>query len=406
MDVERIRRDFPILSLKVNARPLVYLDNAATTQKPLQVLNAMQGYYTLSNANVHRGIHYLSARATELYEDAHIRAAQFFGAKSMQEMVFTKNATEALNLAAYSLTQSLRPGDEIVLTFMEHHSNIVPWQQLALQRGLKVRFVPIQSNGQLDVHVLDEMLSERTKIVGVVHASNVLGTINDVKSIARRAHKAGAKVVVDGAQSAPHVKVDVRELDCDFFAFSGHKMLGPTGIGGLYGKQELLERLPPFLFGGDMIREVHATHSKWNDLPWKFEAGTPPIAEAVGLHAAMDYLNALDLDRVHAHEQMLVFRALNGLAKMPGVHVLGPLDARARTGLVSFETPSVHPHDLAEVLNAQGIGIRGGHHCAMPLAEHLNLKNGSARASFYVYNSLSEVDALLAGVKKALKLFG
>ncbi len=403
MDIEKIRKDFPILNRKVHGKPLIYLDNAATSQKPKQVIDAISDYYNSYNANIHRGIHKLSEEATLAYEKAHEKTAEFIGAGGMEEIVFTKNTTESLNLLAYSLTLGLKKGDEIVLTQMEHHSNIVPWQQLAKQRGLAVKYININEEGQLDAKSISESITKKTKIVSATHASNVMGTINPIKEIAKIAHENNALMIVDGAQSVPHMKVNVKDLNCDFLAFSGHKMLGPTGIGVLYGKKELLEKMPPFLYGGDMIREVKFDDATFNDLPWKFEAGTPNIAAGIGLGAAVDYLNKVGMDAIRRHDKELTEYAMEILNEIDGISIYGPKDERG--AVVSFNINSVHSHDVSEILDSEGIAIRAGHHCCMPLMKLLNVQ-GTARASFYLYNTKEEINKLAEGIKKVKKIFG
>ena len=403
----QLREDFPILSRTVaDGKPLIYLDNAATTQKPRQVIEAISRYYREYNANVHRGIHQLSEEATEAYDHAHTVVGGFIKAKSWREIIFTKNATEALNLVALSLSRShIKKGDEVLLTEMEHHSNIVPWQQLAKEYGFTVKYIPILTDsGSLDMEALKGLLSKRTSVVSFTHVSNVLGTINPVKEIVRMAHEVGALTVIDGAQSVPHMPVDVRDLGCDFFAFSGHKMLGPTGIGVLYGKAELLEEMSPFMYGGDMISSVTYEDAEWNELPWKFEAGTPVIAEGIGLAAAIQYLQKIGMENVFRHEQTLVKHAFEVLGDLPGMKFYGPAPGKERGGVISFWAEPVHPHDLASVLNKEGIAIRAGHHCAMPLVLKLGVP-ALARASFYIYNTLEDIDALGEGLQKAQKLF-
>ena len=400
------RKDFPILSRKLpNGKPLIYLDNAATTQKPRQVIEALTRYYTEYNANVHRGIHQLSEEATAAYDGAHEEVARFLGARSWEEIVFTKNATEALNMAALSLARShLKKGDEVILSEMEHHSNLVPWQQLARQYGFTVKYIPVTEEGELDLAAYERMLSPRTKVVSVTQMSNVLGTINPVREMAAMAHEHGALFVVDGAQSVPHFAVDVKRLDCDLLALSGHKMLGPTGIGALYGKREILDAMEPFLYGGDMIREVSFTDSKWNDLPWKFEAGTPSIADGIALAEAVRYLSKAGMDEVARHERILMRHGFDTLGALPGVRIYGPGQGKERGGLLSFWAEPVHPHDLASVLNEDGIAIRAGHHCTMPLIMKLGVP-ALARASFYLYNTKEEIDDLASAVARCQKMF-
>lgn len=403
MDIEKIRKDFPILQRKVHNKPLAYLDNAATSQKPKQVIDAIVNYYNSYNANIHRGIHKLSEEATLEYEKAHEKIADFINADGMEEVVFTKNTTESLNLLAYSLTSNLKKGDEIVLTQMEHHSNIVPWQQLARQRGLAVKYIKINGEGKLSENSISESVTKRTKVVSVTHASNVLGTINPIKEIAKIAHENNALMVVDGAQSVPHMKVDVKNLNCDFMAFSGHKMLGPTGIGVLYGRKELLEGMPPFLYGGDMIREVKFESTTFNELPWKFEAGTPNIVGGIGLGAAIDYLNEVEMDKIRQHDKELIEYAMEKLNEIHGITIYGQKEERG--ALVSFNIDDIHSHDVSEILDSEGIAIRAGHHCCMPLMKLLNVP-GTARASFYLYNTTDEIDKLAEGIKKVKNTFG
>ena len=399
-DAREVRKQFPIL----RDGKLIYLDSAATSQKPDAVIDAMSTYYRTINANIHRGVYRIAEAATAAYEDARRKVARFVGA-SPREIVFTRNSTEALNLVAYAYGRwALKPGDALLLTPMEHHSNLVPWQILAAERGLELRFVPLTSDAQLDLSALPGLLADgRVKLASMVHISNVVGTINPIAEIARTVKAAGAVMVVDASQSAPHCPVDVKALGADFVAFTSHKMLGPTGIGALWGRRELLEAMPPFLGGGEMIREVKLTKSEWNDLPWKFEAGTMAIAEAIGFGAAVDYLEALGMDAVFAHDRELVRYAMQRLAEIPEVKILGPV-AEKRGGLVAFELGSIHPHDVATVLDGDGIAVRAGHHCAMPLHDALGVP-ASARASFHCYSVPEDVDALVAGLQKTLKVF-
>lgn len=403
IDAQAIRKDFPVLDQTVNGRPLVYLDSAATAQKPRVVIEAVQEFYEQYNANVHRAIHTLGERATMKYEEARHKVARFINASDPATIVFTKNATEAINLVAYSWARSnVTTDDEIVLSPIEHHSNIVPWQLVARATGARLRFFEITDDGRIRTDNLDEIITERTKLVAVTHASNVLGTIVPVREIVFAARRQGAVVVVDGAQSTPHMPIDVQALGCDFFALSGHKMLAPTGIGVLYGRRELLEAMDPFLGGGDMISSVTLEHSEWADLPHKFEAGTPHIAGAIGLGAAVDYLTNLGMDNVQKHEQRLVAYAMERLRELPEVTVFGP---KHRAGLVTFNVDGVHPHDLATILSEEGIAIRAGHHCAQPVMKWLGVP-ATARASFYVYNTEEDVDRLVAGLKAAKEFFG
>lgn len=412
LDPGIIRADFPILQQQVHGKPLVYLDNAATSQKPRAVIDAVAGYYQRTNANIHRGVHALAEEATLAYEGARCRVGRFINAHTSQEVVFVRNTTEAINLVAYSWGRAnVHQGDVLILTLMEHHSNLVPWQLLAQAAGARLEFVGLDSQGCLALDDLDRLLvkhGERVKLVGLPGMSNVLGTINPVADVARLAHAVGALLLVDGAQSVPHLAVDVQALGADFLAFSGHKMLGPMGSGVLWARREILQAMPPFLAGGEMIKTVHLDHSTWNDLPHKFEAGTPDAAAAIGLGVAVDYLDRLGMDQVHAHEQALVAYALESLAAVPDLHIYGP-PARARGGVVSFNLIRgcellIHPHDLAAILDRQGVAIRAGHHCAQPLAEHYGVP-ATARASFYLYNLPEEVDRLVEAVHLARHLF-
>ncbi len=393
---ERTRSDFPILQRIVNGHPLVYLDSGASSQKPRTVIEAMSQYYERSHANVHRSIHTLGEEATELYESARDRVQRFIGAASREEVVFTRGTTDGISLVAETLGRTLVPGDEILITEMEHHSNIVPWQLAARARGAHLRAIPLAGEGVLDLDAMDRLLTERTRVVAFTHISNVLGTINPVRAIVARARRVGALTLVDGAQAAPHLLLDMSALDCDFYVFSAHKMLGPTGIGVLYGRRSLLERLEPGRGGSEMIKEVWIDHAQWNDLPWRFEPGTPPIAEAVGLTAAIEYLEKLGMDAVAEHERALTRQAVEGLAAIPGVTVYGP-PARERGAVAAFAVEGLHPHDVAALLDAEGIAVRAGHHCAMPLMRRLGVV-GTSRATFSVFNSPDEVSLLLAAV--------
>jgi len=399
-DFSKIRNDFPILKRKVNGKQLVYLDNAATTQKPRQVIDRITDYYMNHNANIHRGIHKLSEEATEEYEGARERTAKFISA-SAREIIFTKNTTESLNILAYWALRTLGKGDEVVVSVMEHHSNIVPWQML-VEKGITLKIAGIKKDGSLDMDHLNKLVTKKTKIVSIAHASNVLGTINPIKEIAKLAHDAGALMIVDGAQSVPHMPVDVKNLDVDFLAFSSHKMLGPTGIGVLFGKEELLKKATPFLRGGDMIKEVFQQTATWNEIPWKFEAGTPNIADVIGFGAAIDYLNKIGMKNIREHEIELTKYAMKKLGAMKGVTLHGT--AKDKGGAVSFSIDGVHPHDTATILDSEGIAIRSGHLCAQPLMERLGVP-AVGRASFYVYNTKGEVDKLVAGVEKVKKTF-
>ena len=394
-----IRSDFPILHTEAHPGvPLIYLDSAASSQKPTAVIEAMNQYYRTQNANVHRGIHALSEAATNAYEGARDKLVAFVNAPSREAVILTRNATEATNLVAYSWARThLRPGDEILSTVMEHHANIVPWQLAAEMTGATVRFLPITADGRLDLAALPDYLTEKTKLFAFTAASNVLGTINPVAELVQQAHAVGALTLVDAAQAVPHSAVDFQAWGCDFMVFSGHKMAGPTGIGALVAKPALLEKMPPFMGGGDMIRRVTLEKSTWNELPYKFEAGTPAIAEGIGLGAAVDYLNALGMENIHAHEQAITSYALEALSEVQGLHILGPRPVAERGGLVTFTLAGAHPHDIAQILDEQGIAIRAGHHCAMPLHHHLGL-NATARASFYMHTTTAEIDALVRGL--------
>ncbi|BBW97432.1 cysteine desulfurase [Geobacillus sp. FSL W8-0032] len=402
MKVNEIRALFPILHQNVNGHPLVYFDSAATSQKPLPVIEALDRYYREYNSNVHRGVHTLGTKATDAYEGAREKARRFLNARSMQEIIFTRGTTSALNLVASSYGRAhVNEGDEIVITYMEHHSNLIPWQQLAKQTGATLKYIPLQEDGTIDLNDVEATVTPAVKIVAIAHVSNVLGTINPIREIARIAHERGAIIVVDAAQSAPHMKIDVQELDCDFLAFSGHKMCGPTGIGVLYGKRELLEQMEPIEFGGEMIDFVELYDSTWKELPWKFEGGTPIIAGAIGLGAAIDFLEQVGLDAIAAHEHELAQYALERMADLEGVTVYGP---KERAGLVTFNIDGVHPHDVATVLDAEGIAIRAGHHCAQPLMKWLDV-TATARASFYLYNTKEEIDRFIAALQKAKEYF-
>ena len=406
LDVERIRRDFPILGETAHGKPIVYLDNAASTQKPRQVIDAISRHYERNNANVHRGIHELSNRATDAYDHARQQVAALLGITDTAELIWTRGTTEGLNLVAYAYgMNNLRQGDEILLSVLEHHSNLVPWQLVAQRTGARLRFLEIDDQGRLDLSMLDELLTERTRIVSITHVSNALGTVNPIKQIAAKAKAAGALMVVDGAQSAPHLPVDVPSLGADFYAFSGHKMCGPTGMGGLWGRREVLEAMPPFHGGGDMIEWVELESSTYAPIPAKFEAGTPNVAGAVGLGAAADYLAGLGREAILAHERALVAYAVERLTEIPDLTVLGPRDLSERSGVVSFTLADIHPHDLATILDSEGVAIRAGHHCCQPLMKCLGV-GSTARASFYLYNTPAEVDALVDALHRARELFG
>ncbi|MBM6598135.1 MULTISPECIES: cysteine desulfurase [Priestia] len=402
MNISDIRKQFPILDQEVNGSPLVYLDSAATSQKPLAVIEAIEKYYKEYNSNVHRGVHTLGTRATDGYEGAREKVRKFINAKSTEEIIFTRGTTTALNTVAASYGRAnLKPGDEIVITYMEHHSNIIPWQQVAKETGATLKYISLTEDHALSLEEVKSTITSNTKIVSIMQVSNVLGTINPVKEIAEIAHANGAVMVVDGAQSTPHMKVDVQDLDCDFFAFSGHKMGGPTGIGALYGKKELLEKMEPIEFGGEMIDFVNLYESTWKELPWKFEGGTPIIAGAIGLGAAIDFLEEVGLDNIQAHEHKLAQYALDRLSQVEGITIYGP---KERAGVVTFNIEDVHPHDVATVVDADGIAIRAGHHCAQPLMKYLNVSS-TARASFYLYNTEEEVDKLVSSLIKTKEYF-
>lgn len=398
-----IRKQFPILAQEVNNHPLVYLDNAATSQKPKAVIEAMADYYERYNANVHRGVHTLGSLATTAYENARKKVAQFINAAAEEEIIFTRGTTSAINLVARGFARNIvQAGDEIVLTAMEHHSNLIPWQQVAKATGAQLKFIPLQQDGTIALADVEATISERTKMVAITHSSNVLGVINPIREIADIAHRYGAKILVDGAQSVPHMKVDMQQLNCDFFAFSGHKMCGPTGIGVLYGKKAWLEQMEPVEFGGEMIDHVDLYEATWADVPAKFEAGTPLIAEAIGLTAAIEFLEEVGMDHIYAHEQQLIKYAISQLQQIDELVIHGPLEDR--TGLVTFSLGNIHPHDVATVLDAEGIAIRAGHHCCQPLMRWLNV-SATARASFYLYNDEQDVDRLVAGLIKTKEFF-
>lgn len=404
LDVKTIRKDFPILDRQVRGKKLTYLDNAATTQRPNQVVDAMSHFYRHSNANVHRSIHQLGEEATEAYLEAHAKVARFIGGSGAEEVVFTKNCTEAINVAAYGWAlKTLKSGDEVVISLLEHHSNIVPWQQMAKRAGASLQVVGVTPDGQFDLEHYKSLLSRKTKIVAVTGMSNVMGTITPVKEISRLAHEVGAVVLVDGAQSVPHIKTNVQDIGCDLLVFSGHKMLGPTGIGVLWGTREMLTKMDPMLFGGEMIRRVTHEESSWNDLPWKFEAGTPVIAEAVGLSAAIDYIEKIGLDAIHKHEVELVRYAYDKLSAIPNLKIFGPKPEH-RGGVVSFAFDDIHAHDLASLLDERGIAVRAGHHCAQPLMAYLCVPS-TARASFYMYNTKDEIDVLADALSHAREVF-
>ena len=406
LDVAKIKKDFPIMERKIHGKPLCYLDSAATSQKPMQVIEAISDFYSNYNANVHRAIYELGEDATRGYEGAREKIAQFINARSSSEIVFTRGTTESINIVAYGwgIKGKIEKGDEIVSTVMEHHSNHIPWFFVQDYKGVKLSWIDIDDEGFLKMEDLDRLVTERTKMVAVTQCSNVLGTINPIKEIAKKAHEVNALCLVDAAQSVPHSPVDVQNLDCDLLAFSGHKMLGPTGIGVLYGKEKVLEEMEPMLGGGEMIREVHLGRATWNDVPWKFEGGTPDPAGAVGLGAAIDYLSSLGMQNVRQHEIELNAYGLEMLGKIKGIRILGPMDPKKRGGLIAFTIPEAHPHDIAAILDAEGIAIRSGHNCAQPLMERCGIP-ATARASFYVYNSPEDIDRLVKGLKKVQEVF-
>ncbi|WP_217451679.1 cysteine desulfurase [Streptococcus suis] len=403
IDFERIRKDFSILDQVVNDEPLVYLDNAATTQKPQQVLDVLADYYQKDNANVHRGVHTLSERATARYEAARQKVADFIQAKSSKEILFTRGTTTSLNWVAQFAKEILQPDQEVIISVQEHHSNIIPWQQACQQTGAKLRYVTLK-DGELDVDRLKSMLSEKTKFVSLAHVSNVLGSVAPIGEIAELVHQVGAYLVVDGAQSVPHMAVNVQELDVDFYAFSGHKMLGPTGIGVLYGKEELLNRMSPVEFGGEMIDFVYEQSATWKELPWKFEAGTPNIAGAIGLGAAIDYLTEIGMDAIQAHEAELVDYIFPKLQAIPGLTIYGSQDLSKRTGVIAFNLDDLHPHDVATALDYEGVAVRAGHHCAQPLLRYLQVP-ATVRASFYIYNTKADCDKLVEALIKTKEFF-
>ncbi|AQQ52690.1 cysteine desulfurase [Planococcus lenghuensis] len=400
-----IKRYFPILNQEINGHPLVYLDSAATSQKPVQVIEALKNYYELDNSNVHRGVHTLGNRATESYEGAREKVRKFINAASTQEIVFTRGTTTTLNTIAASYGRAnVQEGDEIIITYVEHHSNIIPWQQLAKERGAVLKYIDLEEDGTISLERVRSAVTGNTKIVSMMYVSNVLGTMNPIKEVTKIAHENGAVMVVDGAQAAPHMKVDVQDLDCDFFAFSGHKMCGPTGIGVLYGKKDLLNAMEPIEFGGEMIDFVGLYDSTWKELPWKFEGGTPIIAGAVGLGAAIDFLNEIGLDEIEKHEHELAAYAMERLSEIDGLSIYGPADPGKRAGIVTFNINDVHPHDVATVLDMNGIAVRAGHHCAQPLMKWLEV-TATARASFYMYNDKSDIDRLTEGLRTAKEYF-
>ncbi|MCS0788169.1 cysteine desulfurase [Cytobacillus firmus] len=405
MNAREIRQMFPILDQEVNGKPLVYLDSSATSQKPVPVIEALDKYYREYNSNVHRGVHTLGTRATDGYEGAREKVRKFINAKSTEEVIFTRGTTTSINTVAASYGRvNLSEGDEIVISYMEHHSNIIPWQQVAKQTGATLKYLPLQEDGTISLEDVRETVTADTKIVSIMQVSNVLGVMNPIKEIAKIAHENGAIMVVDGAQSAPHMKIDVQDLDCDFLAFSGHKMCGPTGIGVLYGKKKHLEKMEPIEFGGEMIDFVGLYESTWKELPWKFEGGTPIIAGAIGLGAAIDFLEQIGLDEIEAYEHKLAAYAMEKMSAIDGMTIFGPKEASKRAGLVTFNIDDVHPHDVATVLDAEGIAVRAGHHCAQPLMKWLKV-SATARASFYLYNTEEDIDKLVSGLVKTKEYF-
>jgi cysteine desulfurase/selenocysteine lyase len=402
-DVEKVRKDFPILHQMINGKPLIYLDNAATSQKPKNVIDAIETYYREYNSNIHRGVHTLSENATETYESSRLKIKNFINANSTKEIVFVRGATEAINLVAQSLGRdSLNENDEIIITELEHHSNIVPWQLLSQQTGAKLKFIPINNKGELIEEEYKKLLNKKTRIVAVGHISNALGTINPIETIITMAHEYDAKVLIDGAQAAPHTLIDVKKLDCDFYVFSGHKLFGPTGVGVLYGKEALLEEMPPYQGGGDMIKTVTMTETQYNDLPYKFEAGTPNIAGVIGLGAAIDYVNEIGLENISQYENELLDYANQQASEITGLKFIGT--ARQKASILSFTLDGIHPHDVGTILNSEGIAIRTGHHCAMPVMEYFKIP-ATSRASFTFYNTHEEIDALIKAIEKCKKVF-
>jgi cysteine desulfurase/selenocysteine lyase len=405
-DVNSIRQDFPILRQEINGKPLAYLDNSASSQKPLPVIEAMNTYYREYNANVHRGIYAISEKASEAYETARKKIGRFINARSWREVIFTRNATEAINLVAFTWGQTnIKTGDVILTSEMEHHANLVPWQQLAARTGAKVKYIPVDERGYLDMAAFDRLLTSEVKLVAITQMSNTLGTITPIGDIVQKAHAVGALVLLDSAQAVPHMPTDVQAFDCDFLAFSGHKMMGPTGSGVLWARKEILAEMPPFMTGGDMIKKVTFDGADWNDLPWKFEAGTPAIAEAIGLGAAVDYLKELGMHNIRQHEIALTTYALEKLGQVEGVRIYGPLEPTARGGAIAFTLGDIHAHDVAAVLDGEGIAVRAGHHCTMPLHDKLGLQ-ATTRASFYIYNIPEEVDRLVDALDKTRELLG
>ena len=407
ININEIRNDFPILSKKINGHQLVYLDNAATTHKPRSVINSLVDFYENYNSNVHRGVHTLSMEATDQFEEAREKISAFINSETPQSIIWTRNASESLNIISYSWGyKNISEGDEILLSPMEHHSNLIPWQELARAKGAKIKYLSLNEDGTLDLSNIDELMTSNTKLVSIVHVSNALGTINPVKQLCDKAHEVGALFVLDGAQSVPHMLVDVQELDCDFFVFSGHKMMGPTGIGVLYGKMEILEKMDPVFTGGEMVLEVTYEKASWADIPMKFEAGTPNIADSIALGAAVDYLQNIGMGNIHDYEKTITSYGLQKFKELEseGVTLFGPKSSDLKGAVFSFHIPNIHPHDLGTILDGLGIAVRTGHHCAMPLIRSLGV-SATARASFYVYNTLDEVDMLIEGIKSAIRYF-
>ena len=407
ININKIRNDFPILSKKINGHQLVYLDNAATTHKPRSVINSLVDFYENYNSNVHRGVHTLSMEATDQFEEARQKISSFINSETPQSIIWTRNASESLNIISYSWGyKNISEGDEILLSPMEHHSNLIPWQELARAKGAKIKYLSLNEDGTLDLSNIDELMTSNTKLVSIVHVSNALGTINPVKELCDKAHEVGALFVLDGAQSVPHMLVDVQELDCDFFVFSGHKMMGPTGIGVLYGKMEILEKMDPVFTGGEMVLEVTYEKASWADIPMKFEAGTPNIADSIALGAAVDYLQNIGMGNIHDYEKTITSYGLQKFKELEseGVTLFGPKSSDLKGAVFSFHIPNIHPHDLGTILDGLGIAVRTGHHCAMPLIRSLGV-SATARASFYVYNTLDEVDMLIEGIKSAIRYF-
>jgi len=408
INIDQIRNDFPILSRKINGHELVYLDNAATTHKPRSVINSLVDFYENHNSNVHRGVHTLSMEATDKFEEAREKISSFINSQTSQSIIWTRNASESLNIISYSWgNKNIGEGDEILLSPMEHHSNLIPWQELARMKGAKIKFLSLNIDGTLDLSNIDELITQKTKLVSIVHVSNALGTINPVKELCDKAHQVGALFVLDGAQSVPHMSVDVQDIGCDFFVFSGHKMMGPTGIGVLYGKMEILEEMDPVFTGGEMVLEVTYEKASWADVPMKFEAGTPNIADSIALGTAVDYLQNIGMENIHDYEKSITSYALKkfNTLESEGVTLFGPKSSDQKGAVFSFHIPNIHPHDLGTILDGMGIAVRTGHHCAMPLIKSLGV-SATARASFYVYNTMKEVDTLIDGIKSAIRYFG